>query len=316
MGCTQHWYAVRRFEASHTVLSIHPKTPGRPPYAGTASCGGSRRCHNIGKPRSSPSSGKGSPPLSSAWPWSTHPLIAQAFFQPPLQVGTREDEPFPHSQAGNGSLPQRTIEGRLGNRQNSGQHIRCKKVRKVTQLQLLRFHALTSNQKLWRPLPDRERPSSFLKALLSHLYSTLLPQVSGRQQTDCAGAHHGNLTPPRVAPSCPHCLRLWLDRSIIIRLLTRVGPVLPAAMRNSPPQAVLWTDRYRSAPFLAVFDAGICTGGLGASSSVALALSQGPLVSGRIPLPDMKFSRNSGARSVIYRYSQYRANWARMLFNT
>ena len=31
----------------------------------------------------------------------------------------------------------------------------------------------------------------------------------------------------------------------------------PAAMRNSPPQAVLWTDGYRSASYLAVFDAGI-----------------------------------------------------------
>ena len=155
----------------------------------------------------------------------------------------------------------------------------------------------------------------FLKAILSHLYLTLLPQVSGRQQTDCAGAHHGNLTPPRISPSCPHCLWLWLDRSIIIRLLTRVGPVSLAAMRNSPPQAAFWTDGYRSAPFLAVFDADICTGGLGASSSVALALSQGPLVSGRIPLPDIQFSRIR-SNSVSYRYSQYRANWARMLFKT
>ena len=153
----------------------------------------------------------------------------------------------------------------------------------------------------------------FCKIVSLHLYSTLLPQVSGRQQTDCAGTHHGNLTPPRIAPSCPHCLRLWLDRSIIIRLLTRVGPVAPVAMRNSPPQAVLWTDGYRSAPSLAVFDAGICTGGLGASSSVALALSQGSLVSGRIPLPDIQFSRNWSG-SANYRYSQYRANWARMLF--
>ena len=29
----------------------------------------------------------------------------------------------------------------------------------------------------------------------------------------------------------------------------------PAAMRNSPPQAALWTDGHRSAPSLAVFDA-------------------------------------------------------------
>ena len=28
----------------------------------------------------------------------------------------------------------------------------------------------------------------------------------GRQPTDRAGARHGNLTPPRISPSCPHCL--------------------------------------------------------------------------------------------------------------
>ena len=33
-------------------------------------------------------------------------------------------------------------------------------------------------------------------------------------------------------------------------------PRSPAAMRNSPPQATLWTDGHRSAPSLAVFDAG------------------------------------------------------------
>ena len=48
---------------------------------------------------------------------------------------------------------------------------------------------------------------------------------------------------------------LWLDRSIITGLLTRVGLGKPAAMRNSPPQAALWPDGHRSAPFLAVFDA-------------------------------------------------------------
>ncbi|EHM38626.1 hypothetical protein HMPREF0372_03924 [Flavonifractor plautii ATCC 29863] len=46
----------------------------------------------------------------------------------------------------------------------------------------------------------------FQKAIIPHLYLTLLPQAAGRQQTDCVGAHHGNLTPPRISPSCPHCL--------------------------------------------------------------------------------------------------------------
>ena len=40
---------------------------------------------------------------------------------------------------------------------------------------------------------------------------------------DRAGARHGNLTPPRISPSCPHCLWLWLDRSIITGLPARVG---------------------------------------------------------------------------------------------
>ena len=36
-----------------------------------------------------------------------------------------------------------------------------------------------------------------------HLYSTLLPQVAGgRLKPRCA--RHGNLTPPRISPSCPH----------------------------------------------------------------------------------------------------------------
>ena len=45
----------------------------------------------------------------------------------------------------------------------------------------------------------------------------------GRQLTDRAGARHGNLTPPRISPSCPHRLWLWLGRSIITGLPARVG---------------------------------------------------------------------------------------------
>ena len=54
---------------------------------------------------------------------------------------------------------------------------------------------------------DAKRLSVLLNfGLQLHLYSTLLPQAAGRQQTDCVGTHHGNLTPPRISPSCPHCL--------------------------------------------------------------------------------------------------------------
>ena len=70
-------------------------------------------------------------------------------------------------------------------------------------------------------------------------------------------------------------------------------PDKPAAMRNSPPQATLWTDGHRSAPSLAVFDAG------SQPAQVVLAHPPaslqpppgGPLVSGRIPLPDILFTR-------------------------
>ena len=131
----------------------------------------------------------------------------------------------------------------------------------------------------------RERPPSisseildFQKSIILHLYLTLLPQAAGRQQTDCAGTHHGNLTPPRISPSCPHCLIPVSPGAVAgqeyhyqIADEGRAGSK-PAAMRNSPPQAVLWTDGHRSAPFLAVFDAVSRTGGLGASSSVASAL--------------------------------------------
>ena len=42
--------------------------------------------------------------------------------------------------------------------------------------------------------------------LVSRLYSTPLPQAAGRQLTDRVGTRHGNFTPPRIAPSCPHCV--------------------------------------------------------------------------------------------------------------
>ena len=117
----------------------------------------------------------------------------------------------------------------------------------------------------------RERPPSisseildFQKAIIPHLHSTLLPQAAGRQQTDCVGTHHGNLTPPRISPSCPHCLIPVSPGAVAgqeyhyqIADEGRAG-MKPAAMRNSPPQAAFWTDGHRSAPSLAVFDAVSC----------------------------------------------------------
>ena len=108
--------------------------------------------------------------------------------------------------------------------------------------------------------------ASDIKIILStsiYLYSTLLPQMSGRQTKLRLAPHSGNLTPPRISPSCPkrkdreyHCRRM-------------------RSWRNSLP--VLLFDRWiRCAPYLAVFytDAlTVCTGGLGASSA-SLSLSK------------------------------------------
>ena len=41
-------------------------------------------------------------------------------------------------------------------------------------------------------------------------------QANGRFQTAAAGAAHGLCTPPRISPSCPHYVPLWLDRCTII----------------------------------------------------------------------------------------------------
>ena len=124
--------------------------------------------------------------------------------------------------------------------------------------------------------------SSYAYTCIRHYF----PRWQGGKLTDRAGARHGNLTPPRISPSCPHCLCLWLGRSIIIRLLTE-------SLRNSLP--VLLYGRMETALHLiAVFYADTCTGGLGASSNVAAAPSQEPPASGRIPLPDIRLSGRPG----------------------
>ena len=116
---------------------------------------------------------------------------------------------------------------------------------------------------------------AFRFACIRHYFPRL-----GRQLTDRAGARHGNLTPPRISPSCPHCLRLWLGRSIIIRLLTR-------SLRNSLP--LLLSGRMETALHL-IWPSLMQT----SSAQVVLAHPPwslwplwGPLASGRIPLPDM-----------------------------
>ena len=55
-----------------------------------------------------------------------------------------------------------------------------------------------------------------IRRYAKHPYSTQLPRVPGRQQTDRAGARHGNLTPPRISPSCPHkVVLIWAGVSLL-----------------------------------------------------------------------------------------------------
>ena len=78
------------------------------------------------------------------------------------------------------------------------------------------------------------------------LYSTLLPEPRAAK-LNCAGAHSGNFTPPRISPSCPHCLSLWLGRGTIVGGRGRC---------ETGCQACFWMDGNRWAPCLAVFYAG------------------------------------------------------------
>ena len=65
-------------------------------------------------------------------------------------------------------------------------------------------------------------------------------------------------TPPRISPSCPHYVPLWLGRSTIVRGQDHC---------EAACQSCFWMDGYRSSPSWAVFIQEICTGGLRASSA-------------------------------------------------
>ena len=142
-------------------------------------------------------------------------------------------------------------------------------------------------------------------ACIRHYFPRRQGNRSGPQ---LASLRHGRLTPARISPGCPPCLRLGLGRSIII----------PGGVIAKQPATGCFVDGWiRLAPYLAVFDAGfICTGGLGASSSVASAPLPEGLSSADVSRCRIFYLQGSGRKSVDHRYSQYRANWAKMLFMT
>ena len=67
-------------------------------------------------------------------------------------------------------------------------------------------------------------------------------------------------TPPRISPSCPHYVPLWLGRSTIVRGRDHC---------EAACQSCFWMDGYRSSPCWAVFmrERFSRTGGLRASSA-------------------------------------------------
>ena len=118
----------------------------------------------------------------------------------------------------------------------------------------------------------------FLTFVLPALF-VATPQADGRFQTAAAGCRSTGLRPSEDLSELPPLLVAVAGQEYHYWIAGegRAGlPRSPAAMRNSPPQAVLWTDGNRSAPYLAVFDAGASrTDGLGASSNVAAASLSG-----------------------------------------
>ncbi len=121
---------------------------------------------------------------------------------------------------------------------------------------------------IWNPW-RRSGPAVFVMYLLMALFDTTSRALGGRTEPRLA-PRSGDLTPPRISPSCPHCLRLWLGRGTIVG---------GRGHCETACQGCFWMDGDRWAPCLAVFDSreGIhcdpssAAGGLGASSNVAQA---------------------------------------------
>lgn len=84
----------------------------------------------------------------------------------------------------------------------------------------------------------------FLCACIRHYFPRRQGNRSGPQ---LASLRHGRLTPARISPGCPPCLRLGLGRSIII----------PDGVVAKQPATGCFVDGWdRSAPYLAVIDRG------------------------------------------------------------
>jgi len=104
--------------------------------------------------------------------------------------------------------------------------------------------------------------------VIAQSYSTLLPGLRAVKRTG-AWQRPAGLSPPEDLSSCPHCLRLWLDRLF-----------LPGRRDHCETgrHACFWLDDDRYAPFLPFIDAEAESdaGDLGASAASLLPLVRGP----------------------------------------
>ena len=96
----------------------------------------------------------------------------------------------------------------------------------------------------------------------SVLLSTTPRPIGNHQTVGGLIQLHGNHTPPRISPSCPHCLSLWLDseyrstvslRDSLPKLLwagwVSLGHLSrPSFMRSSPHRWVLAHPPHRCSP--------------------------------------------------------------------
>ena len=101
----------------------------------------------------------------------------------------------------------------------------------------------------------------------------------------------GNLTPPRISPSCPHCLSLWLGRGIIVG----------GRGHGAACQSRCGSDGYTLASLKAVFLCRNLHRKVLAHPPAAVPV-KGPSAK-VIQLPDMKFSKSGeGAYKIPPHY--------------
>ena len=133
---------------------------------------------------------------------------------------------------------------------------------------------------------DRSRTQRSPLVVFDTYFLRLPFDTTSRSQRRTTGlrlaSHSGNLTPPRISPSCPHCLSLWLGRGIIVG----------GRGRGAACQSRCGSDGYTLASLKAVFLCRSLHRKVLAHPPAAVPV-KGPSAK-VIQLPDMKLSKNTG----------------------